>query len=87
MNACNIKLLLLIPVIIVFILSIVYIYNIRIEGMKVRYDCPNLLSKTTEGIFKLSYENDKKPPNYFYSLEEYINRINWQKENSIVVPY
>ena len=56
MKLCDIKLFWLIIVISIFLLSIFYIFNVRIEGMKVRYDCPNLLEEKNDGIFELSYQ-------------------------------
>lgn len=86
MKNCNIQLIFLCIVIVVFSLSIIYLYNIRLEGMKVRYDCPNSLKSTSEGLFKLSYTDDKKPPDYYYGLDEYVKLINWQKDNHINCP-
>ena len=86
MKLCNLKLFWLLIIILVFIASIVYIYNVRIEGMKMRYDCPSSLENTSEGLFKMSYPNNIKHPNYYYSLEEYIKLINWQKDNGISCP-
>tara|TARA_Y100000389_G_C17328414_1_gene446755 strand:- start:14 stop:571 length:558 start_codon:yes stop_codon:yes gene_type:complete len=86
MKLCDIKLFWLIIVISIFLLSIFYIFNVRIEGMKVRYDCPNLLEEKNDGIFELSYQNNIKHPNYYYNLEEYVKLVNWQKENNITCP-
>ena len=86
MKLCNMNVLLLTIVIITFLTSMIFIYNIRIEGMKVKYDCPDSLDTTSEGIFKLSYENDKKPPKFFYSIDDYIKLVNWQKKNDVDCP-
>lgn len=86
MKLCNLKLFWLIIVISIFTLSILYVYNVRIEGMKIRYDCPNSLEKTNEGLFKLSYPNNSRHPNFYYSLEEYIKLIKWQQNNNVNCP-
>lgn len=83
---CQLKWILLFIVIVTFTLSIMFIYNIRIEGMKVRYDCPTSLDETSEGIFKLSFSDNKKQPNYFYSLEEYVKIIKDQQSKDITCP-
>jgi hypothetical protein len=86
MGMCDIKLFLIIIVITTFIFSIIYIYNIRLEGMKIRYDCPSKLEETNEGLFKLSYEDNKKPPKFYYSLDEYVELITTQKDKSMNCP-
>lgn len=86
MNLCTLRVFWLTIIIIVFTISIVYIYNVRIEGMKVKYDCPSSLEETSEGIFKVSYPNNDKRSNYYYSLEEYVKMIDWQNKNDITCP-
>lgn len=86
MKFCTMNVLLLTVVILTFIVSMVFIYNVRIEGMRVKYDCPTSLDTTSEGIYKLSYENNKKPQKFFYSIDDYIKLVNWQKKNEIACP-
>jgi hypothetical protein len=85
-NLCSRRVVLLGTVIVTLVVSIIYIYNVRIEGMKVKYDCPTSLEQTNDGLFKLSYKNNKKPPNYYYNLDEYINLIDFQKEKNMGCP-
>jgi len=83
---CELKVWMFLVVVLVFTFAITYVYNVRIENMKVKYDCPEKLSKTNEGLFKLSFPNDKSPPKLYYNLEEYVNVIKWQKENKLNCP-
>lgn len=86
MNLCQAKTMFLIATMLTLIISIIFIYNVRIEGMKVRYNCPDSLTKTNDGLYQLSYENNKKPTKTFYNLEEYVKMIRQQKKDKVVCP-
>lgn len=86
MNLCTLRVFWLTIIIMIFSISMIYIYNVRIEGMKVKYDCPSSLEQTSEGIFKLSYPNNSRRSDYYYSLEEYIKMVNFQKKNDMTCP-
>lgn len=83
---CKTKIIMLIIVIITCFIAISYIFNMRIENMKVKYHCPQSLQKTNEGLFKVSFPHNKSPPKIYHNLEEYTKLINWQHKNDIKCP-
>ena len=73
----------LLGIVLVIILSFVYIYDIRLENMEVKYKCPEKLEINNNGGFRL-FEN--KQYQDIQSLDEYIKIIDWQKTNNINCP-
>lgn len=73
----------LLGIVLVILLSFVYIYDIRLENMEVKYKCPEKLEINNNGGFKLF--EDKKYQD-IQSLDEYIKIIDWQKKNNINCP-
>ena len=67
----------------IILISFIYIYDIRIENMDVKYKCPEKLEINKNGGFTL-FENKKYQD--IQSLDEYIRIIDWQKKNNINCP-
>lgn len=86
MNLCVTRVFWLTIILVTCILSMIYVYNVRIEGMRVKYECPSSLQETSEGLFKIAYPDNSKRSDYFYSLEEYKKVIDWQRDNNINCP-
>ena len=58
MNLCVTRVFWLTIILVTCILSMIYVYNVRIEGMRVKYECPSSLQETSEGLFKIAYPDN-----------------------------
>lgn len=70
-------------ILLILAISFVYIYDVRIENMDVKYKCPDKLEINKNGGFKLF---NKDNYSQMSTLDEYIDIIKKQQNNNINCP-